>query len=61
VLVATALFVFVLLFSPRSGLITTRVARALHHPHPERDDFADEPGSSPAEAFSAGTSQGESQ
>jgi manganese/iron transport system permease protein len=61
VLVATALFVIVLLFSPRSGLITTRVARALHHPHPERDDFADEPGSSPAEAFSAGTSQGESQ
>jgi len=61
VLVATALFAAALLFSPRSGLITTRVARALHHPHPERDAFPDEsaasqPGTDPA-ARPSGASQ----
>jgi manganese/iron transport system permease protein len=49
VLVATALFTVALLFAPRAGLITTRVARALHHPHPERDAFDEEP------EFAAGT------
>lgn len=39
VLVATVIFAVAFLFSPKSGLITTRVARALHHPHPERDSF----------------------
>lgn len=39
VLVSTAIFTAALLFAPNSGLVTTRVARALHHPHPERDSF----------------------
>jgi manganese/iron transport system permease protein len=42
VLVATALFALALLFAPRSGLVTTRVARRLHFPHPERDAFLDD-------------------
>ena len=46
VLVATGIFLLALLFSPRAGLVTTRIARALHHPHPERDRF-------PADAESA--------
>jgi ABC-type Mn2+/Zn2+ transport system permease subunit len=41
VLVATAIFVLALLFSPKAGLVTTRVARWLHHGHPERDRFPD--------------------
>ena len=48
VLVATAIFVVALLFSPKAGIVTTRVARRLHHGHPERDRFGDgtdEPGS----------------
>lgn len=39
VLVATGVFLFVFLFAPRTGAITSRVARRLHHPHPERDQF----------------------
>lgn len=42
VLVATALFALALLFSPKAGLLTTRVARRLHFPHPERDAFPDD-------------------
>lgn len=60
VLVATALFAIALLFSPRSGLITTRVARALHHPHPERDAFSDEPGPAQAGMVPAVARQGDS-
>ncbi len=41
VLVATVLFALALLFSPKTGLLTTRVARWLHFPHPERDAFPD--------------------
>ncbi len=39
VLVSTAIFGIVFLFAPRTGTITSRVRRRLHHPHPERDDF----------------------
>ena len=60
VLVATFLFALALLFSPRSGLVTTRVARALHHPHPERDDFGDGPGEPPTLPASADNSHGDS-
>ncbi len=42
VLVATVLFALALLFSPKTGLLTTRVARWLHFPHPERDAFPDD-------------------
>lgn len=42
VLVATLLFALALLFSPKAGLLTTRVARRLHFPHPERDAFPDD-------------------
>lgn len=42
VLVATAIFIVVFLFAPRTGAITARVARRLHFAHPERDQFADE-------------------
>lgn len=41
VLVATAVFLLVFLLAPRTGAITSRVARRLHHPHPERDQFLD--------------------
>ena len=40
VLVATLLFGLVYLFAPQTGAVTARVRRRLHHPHPERDDFA---------------------
>ncbi|MDP9364004.1 MAG: metal ABC transporter permease [Chloroflexota bacterium] len=36
VLVATAVFAVAFLFAPRTGAVTTRVARRLHFPHPER-------------------------
>ena len=39
VLVATGIFLLVFLFAPRTGAITTRVARRLHFGHPERDRF----------------------
>ncbi|HWV35573.1 MAG TPA: metal ABC transporter permease [Thermomicrobiales bacterium] len=39
VLVATVIFLVAFLFAPRTGVITSRVARRLHHAHPERDDF----------------------
>jgi ABC-type Mn2+/Zn2+ transport system permease subunit len=39
VLVATGVFLSVFLFAPRTGAVTSRVARRLHHPHPERDPF----------------------
>jgi ABC-type Mn2+/Zn2+ transport system permease subunit len=42
VLVATAAFILVFLFAPRTGAVTTRVARRLHFPHPERDRFREE-------------------
>lgn len=62
VLVATALFAAMLLFAPRSGIVSTRVARRLHHPHPERDAFsevADEPaGAVPAGPPAASASGG---
>ena len=41
VLVATAIFIAVFLFAPRTGAITARVARRLHFAHPERDQFAE--------------------
>ncbi|MDQ3539107.1 MAG: metal ABC transporter permease [Chloroflexota bacterium] len=41
VLVATAVFLLVFLLAPRTGTVTSRVARRLHHPHPERDQFFD--------------------
>lgn len=40
VLTATAVFGITFLFAPKTGTITTRVRRRLHHPHPEQDDFA---------------------
>jgi manganese/iron transport system permease protein len=41
ILVATAIFLVVFLFAPRTGVITARVARRLHFEHPERDQFAE--------------------
>lgn len=40
VLVATTIFLLVFLFAPRTGAITTRIARRMHFTHPERDRFA---------------------
>ncbi len=45
VLVSTTIFAIVFLFEPRTGAISNRVLRRLHHPHPEKDDF---PASRPA-------------
>ncbi len=39
VLVATGIFALVFLFAPRTGLISTSIARRAHFPHPERDRF----------------------
>jgi ABC-type Mn2+/Zn2+ transport system permease subunit len=41
VLVATTVFAAALLFSPKAGIVTTRLVRRLHHGHPERDRFGD--------------------
>lgn len=41
VLVATSIFIVVFLFAPRTGVVTTRIARRLHYHHPERDQFAE--------------------
>jgi len=41
VLVATAVFITVFLFAPRTGAITSRIARRLHFAHPERDQFGE--------------------
>lgn len=41
VLVATGIFIGAFLFAPRTGVVTTRVARRLHYHHPERDQFAE--------------------
>ena len=41
VLVATAIFIAVFLFAPRTGAITAPVARRLHFGHPERDQFGE--------------------
>lgn len=41
VLVATTVFAVALLFSPKAGIVTTRLVRRLHHGHPERDRFGD--------------------
>lgn len=43
VLVATACFLVVYLFVPRTGIVTSRVARRLHHGHPEHDTFLQHP------------------
>lgn len=42
VLVATAIFTTALLFSPGSGVITTRIWQRMHFGHPERDLFTDD-------------------
>jgi ABC-type Mn2+/Zn2+ transport system permease subunit len=42
VLVATAIFIVVFLFAPRTGAITAPLRRRLHFPHPEQDRFPDE-------------------
>lgn len=42
VLVATLIFIAVFLFAPRTGVVTTHVARRLHFHHPERDQLSDE-------------------
>jgi manganese/iron transport system permease protein len=39
VLVATGVFLVAFLFAPRTGAVTARLQRRLHHPHPERDAF----------------------
>jgi hypothetical protein len=39
VLVATAVFILVFLFAPKTGLISVAITRRLHFPHPERDAF----------------------
>ena len=39
VLVATAIFLIVYLFAPKSGVVTGGIRRRLHYPHPERDEF----------------------
>jgi ABC-type Mn2+/Zn2+ transport system permease subunit len=41
ILMATAIFLVVFLFAPRTGIITTRVAQRLHFGHPERDQFVE--------------------
>lgn len=41
VLVATTVFLVVFLLAPRTGAVTSRLVRRLHHPHPERDQFLD--------------------
>jgi manganese/iron transport system permease protein len=41
ILTATVVFLVVFLFAPRTGFITTRVARRLHFEHPERDQFTE--------------------
>ena len=43
VLVATGVFALAFLFAPRTGAVTTRLARRLHFAHPERDVFAADP------------------
>ena len=43
VLVATGVFGLAFLFAPRTGSVTSRLARRLHFAHPERDVFAAEP------------------
>jgi ABC-type Mn2+/Zn2+ transport system permease subunit len=42
VLTATACFLVVFLFAPRTGAITAPLARRLHFAHPERDRFPEE-------------------
>ena len=39
ILMATAIFLVVFLFAPKTGVVTSRVARRLHFEHPERDQF----------------------
>jgi ABC-type Mn2+/Zn2+ transport system permease subunit len=46
VLIATALFALAFLFAPGSGVVSTRIARALHFGHPERDLFPADDGES---------------
>lgn len=38
VLTSTVVFGIIFLFAPRTGVISSRVRRALHHPHPEKDE-----------------------
>jgi ABC-type Mn2+/Zn2+ transport system permease subunit len=42
VLMATAIFILVFLFAPGTGAISSRIARYLHFPHPERDRFREQ-------------------
>lgn len=44
VLVATAFFLLVFLFSPKTGVIAVPVRQRLHFPYPERDSFPDTSG-----------------
>jgi ABC-type Mn2+/Zn2+ transport system permease subunit len=39
VLTATAFFIVVFLFAPRTGIVSTAIARRMHFAHPERDVF----------------------
>ncbi len=55
VLVATTIFGLALLFSPKAGIVTTRVARRLHHGHPERDQFLTTIDTAPGQAPTTAT------
>jgi manganese/iron transport system permease protein len=43
VLVTVGVFGIVYLFAPRTGVISGRLARRVHYPHPERDAFTHQP------------------
>jgi len=57
VLIATALFALAFLFAPGAGVISTRIARALHFGHPERDLFPADDGDGPGMPSSAGVDE----
>ena len=57
VLVATALFALAYLFAPGTGVVTARLARRLHFPHPERD-MAMADGTTGSEGLVASTETG---
>lgn len=48
VLVATAIFALAYLFAPRTGVVTVRLGRRLHFPHPEHDAFPVDADESPS-------------
>lgn len=58
VLVATAVFGLTYLFAPRTGVVTSAVARRLHFPHPERDAFAVEGGPVGSRSHETGLERG---